>query len=95
MPLILTCLDIIELMTRRVDHHRRILLNYEGQHVANYQPYWIHQMYHFKEPEIKVIEEWMQSRDDILDYLTQRKGLWDKGNFISKPFPIGWLASKF
>lgn len=52
-------------------------------------------MYHFKEPQIKVTQEWLQSSAETIDYLTQMKGWWDEGNFRSKPFPTGLPTSKF
>jgi Txe/YoeB family toxin of Txe-Axe toxin-antitoxin module len=33
----LPCLNVIEWMTRRIDHESRIILNFEDKHVANYQ----------------------------------------------------------
>ena len=34
-PLILPCLDVVEWMTRKVDHYNKILLNFDGKHVAS------------------------------------------------------------
>ena len=53
-PLILPCLDVIKWLTRRVDHQRKTLLDFEGKHVASYQPSRLHHMYHFKELYFKV-----------------------------------------
>ena len=53
-PLIIQCPDVVEWMTRKVDHSNRIPLNFDGKHVASYQPYTIHQMYFFKESQIKI-----------------------------------------
>ena len=78
--LILPCLDVIEWMTRKVDHFNKILLNFEKNQVASYQPYTIHRMYHFKEPKIKITQEWLQWRDNIVDYLSQMKRWWVEGN---------------
>ena len=80
-PLIILCLDVVEWMTRKVDHSNRILLNFEEKHVARYQPYAIHRMYHFKEPQIKITQERLQSKVETIDYLAQMKGWWDEGNF--------------
>ena len=33
-PFILLCLDVVEWMTRKVDHSNRILLKFEGKHVV-------------------------------------------------------------
>jgi hypothetical protein len=52
-------------------------------------------MYHFKEPHIKITQEWLQSKAKTIDYLAQLKGQWAKGNFQSKPLPIGWTTAKF
>ena len=41
-PFILSCLDVVEWMTRKVDHSNMILLNFKENHVARYQPYTIH-----------------------------------------------------
>ena len=48
-PHILPCLDVIEWLTRKVDHESKILLAFEGKHVASYQAPVLNQMYHFKE----------------------------------------------
>ena len=47
---ILSFPDVIEWLTRRVDHQSITLLDFEGKHVASYQPSMLHQMYHFKQP---------------------------------------------
>ena len=52
-------------------------------------------MYHFKEPHIKITQEWLQSKVEIVDYFTQIKGWWVKGNFQSKPLPIELPTAKF
>ena len=83
------CLDVVEWMTTKVDHSNTILLNFKEKHVASYQPYTIHIMYHFKEPQIKITQEWLQSKEETIDYLSQMKGLWDEGNFQSNPLCIG------
>ena len=50
---VLPCLDIIEWITRRIDHQHRSILNIEGKVVASYKPSMINQMYHLKEATIK------------------------------------------
>ena len=94
-PLILLCPHVVEWMTRKVGHSNKILLNLDRKHVASYHPYTIHRMYHFKEPQIKITQEWLQSRDGIIDYLAKMKGWWVEGNFQSKPFPTRWPTAKF
>jgi hypothetical protein len=79
-PLILPCPDVVEWMTRKFDNSNRILLNFKGKHFARYQPYTIHQMYHFKEPQIKITQEWLYSKAKTIDYLSQMKGWWDEAN---------------
>jgi hypothetical protein len=34
---VLPCLNVIEWMTWRINHESRIILNFEGKHVATYQ----------------------------------------------------------
>ena len=69
-PLILLCPDVSEWTKRKFDHSNKILVNFNRKHVVNYQPYTIHQMYHFKEPQIKITQDWLQSRAKIIDYLS-------------------------
>jgi hypothetical protein len=80
-PLILPCHDVVAWMAIKVDHSNMILLNFNEKHVARYQPYIIHRMYHFKEPQIKITREWLESKVETIDYLTQMKGWWAKGIF--------------
>ena len=80
-PLIFSCPDVVEWMKRKVDHSNRIVLNFDRKHVVSYQPYTIHQMYHFKETQIKITQEWLHSRAKIIDYLSQMKGWWDEEKF--------------
>ena len=75
-PLILPCLYVIECLTSRVDHQSRTLLDFEGKHVASVQPSMLHQMCHFKEPHIKVTQEWLQGKARAVDYLAHMKGWW-------------------
>ena len=46
--------DVIESITRKIDHQHRSILNVEGKVVANYKPSMITQMYHLKEATVKV-----------------------------------------
>ena len=52
--LILPCPDVIEWITRKVDHQHRSILNFEGKVVASYKPSVINKMYHLKEAIIKI-----------------------------------------
>ena len=40
---ILPCLDVIEWITRKIDHQHRSILNVEGKVIANYKPSMINQ----------------------------------------------------
>ena len=52
--LILPCLNVIEWITRKVDHQHRSILNFEGKIVASYKASMINEMYHLKEDSIKI-----------------------------------------
>ena len=82
-------------MTQKIDHESMTLLYLEGKHVASYQDPFLNHMYHFKEDQIKVTQEWLQNKSEFIDFLNVMKGWWSKGNFRSKPTPIGWKTSKF
>ena len=82
-------------VSRKVDHSNMNLINLDGKHVASYQPYTINQMYHFKEPHMKITHKWLQSKAKTDDYLAQMKGWWAEGNLRSKPLPIRWPTTKF
>jgi hypothetical protein len=84
-PLILPCPNVIEWLIRRTDHKRITIHNFEGKHVASFQPSMLHHMYHFKEPQIKATQEWLQKKAEAVDYLAHMKGWWDIGNFRYKP----------
>ena len=56
---VLPCPDVIEWITKKIDHQHRSILNVEGKFVANYKPSMINQMYHLKEANIKVSSEWL------------------------------------
>ena len=60
-------------MSQRIDHERRTILNFEGKHVASYQSIILDQMYHFKEVQVKVTPEWLQSKTKSIDFLTIMK----------------------
>ena len=52
--LILPCLDVIEWITRKIDHENRSILNSEYKSVANYKASIFNHIYHPKEAHIKV-----------------------------------------
>ena len=63
-------------MTRRIDHESKSILNFEGKYVASYQAHVLNQMYHFKEAQVRVTLEWLQSKSESIDFLTIIKGWW-------------------
>ena len=66
---VLSCPDIIEWITRRIDHQHQSILNIEGKVVANYKPSMISQMYHLKEATVKVSPEWLKQKSESADML--------------------------
>ena len=51
---VLSCPDVIEWITRKIDHQHRSILNTGGKVVANYKPSMINQIYHLKEATVKI-----------------------------------------
>ena len=92
---ILPCPDVIEWITRKIDHEHRSILNFEGKIVASYKPSMINQMYQLKEAIIKISPEWLKQKSESVDLLTILKGWWSKGHFRSKPATAEWKTSKF
>ena len=92
---ILPCPDVIEWITKKVDHPHRSILNFEGKIVASYKPSMINQMYHLKEAIIKISPKWLKQKSESTDLLTILKGWWSKGHFRSKPTTAEWKTSKF
>ena len=45
--LVLSCLDVIEWITRRLDHENITILNFEDKSVASYKSSVLNQLYHF------------------------------------------------
>jgi hypothetical protein len=82
---VLPCLDVVEWITRKIDHQHRSVLNVEGKVVANYNPSMINQIYHLKEETIKVSPKWLKQKGESTDMLTILKGWRSEGNFKSKP----------
>ena len=92
---ILSCLDVIEWITRKTDHQHRSILNVEGKVVANYKSSLINQIYHLKEATIKISPDWLKQKSESADMLTILKGWWSEGNFRRKPANVEWKTSKF
>ena len=92
---ILPCLDVVKLITRKIDHQHRSVLNVEGKVVANYKPSMINQIYHLKEAIVKVSPRWLKQKGESANMLTILKGWWSEGNFRSKPSNVEWKNSKF
>ena len=82
--LVLPCPDVIEWITRKIDHQHRSILNYEGN-----------QMHHLKEAYIKVSPKWLKHKSESADLLTILKGWWSEGNFRTKSATAEWKTSKF
>ena len=77
-PLVLPCPDVIEWMTRIIDHEIRTIIKYEGKHVTSYQAFVLNQMYHFKEAQVRVTPKWLQRKSESINFLTIMKGWWSK-----------------
>ena len=58
--LVLPCPDVIEWITRKINHQHQSILNHEGKSVASYKVLMFNQMYHLKEAYIKVLPEWLK-----------------------------------
>ena len=67
---VLPCLDVIEWITRKIDHQHRSILNYEDNNVGNYKAFVFNQMYHLKEAHIKVTPEQLKQKSEYADLLT-------------------------
>ena len=67
---VLPCPDVVEWITKNIDHKHRSILNVEGKVVANYKPSMINQIYHLKEATIKVSPEWLKQKGESVDMLT-------------------------
>jgi hypothetical protein len=93
--LVLSCLDVIEWITRKIDHQHQSILNAEGKAMANYNPSMINQIYHLKEATIKISPDWLKQKCESVDMLTILKGWWFEGNFRRKPANVEWKTSKF
>lgn len=93
--MVLPCPDVIEWITRNIDHEHRSILNYEDKNVASYKASGFNQMYHLKEAHIKVTPEWLKQKSEYVDLLTIMKGWWSEGHFKTNFASIEWKTSKF
>ena len=59
---VLSSLDAIKWITRKIDHQHRSILNVKGKVVSNYKPSMINQIYHLKEATIKVSPDWLKQK---------------------------------
>ena len=82
--LVLPCSDVIEWITRKIDHENRSILNYEHKSVASYKAFVFNQMHHLKESHIKVTLEWLKQKSEFVYLLTILKGWWFEGHFRTK-----------
>ena len=88
------CPDVIEWITRKIDHQHRSIFNYEGKHVVSYKSSVFNQMYHPNEAYIKVTPEWLKQKSESTDLLTILKGWWSEGHFRTKSADAEWKTSK-
>ena len=93
-PRVLPCPDVIEWMNQKVDHEIKTLIDFKGNYVLSYQSPILNQMYHFKEAQIKVTQEWLQNKSESINYLDIMKAWWSEVNFRSKLAPTGSQTSK-
>ena len=77
---VLSCSDVIEWITRKIDHQHQSVLNAEGKAVANYKPSMINQIYHLKEANVKISLDWLKQKCESADMLTILKGWWSEVN---------------
>ena len=90
--LVLPCPDVIQWITRKIDHENRLILNSENKNVANYKALVVNQIYHLKEAHIKVTPRWLKQKNESL---TIMKGWWSEGQFRDKYASAEWKNSKF
>ena len=93
--LVFPCPDVIEWITRKIDHEHQSILNYEDESVSSYKASILNQMYHLKEAHFKVTPEWLRQKSEFSNLLTIMKGWWSKGQFRAKSASVEWKISKF
>ena len=81
--------------TRKIDNDHRSIINYENKSVASYKASVFNQIYHLKESHIKVTQEWLIQKNEVVDFLTIMKGWWSKGQFMAKYASAEWKTFKF
>ena len=88
--LILPCPDVIEWITRKIDHQHQLILNYEGRSVSYYKYSIFNKMYNLKEASIKVSPEWLKQKNESAQFMTILKGWWSKQQFRTKHATVEW-----
>ena len=63
--------------------------------MASYQAPVVNQLYHFKESHVKVTPEWLNEKNESVDFLSIMKGWLSEEKFIDKPSSVEWKTSKF
>ena len=63
----------IEWMTWRIIHEIRTTLKLQEKHVASYEALIPNQLYHFKESQVRVTPEWLQSKTGSINFLSIMK----------------------
>ena len=87
--------NVIEWITRKIDHENRSILNIEKISVAKYKYLVFNQIYHIKESHIKVTPQRLKQKNEYADFLTIMKGWWSEGQFRAKSAFVEWKTSKF
>jgi hypothetical protein len=92
--LVLPCPDVIEWITRKIDHENREILNSKQESVSSYKASVFNHIYHFKEAHIKVTPKWMKPKNESANFLFVMKGWWSEGQFMAKSASAEWNTSK-
>ena len=90
--LVLPFPNVIEQITRKVNHENKAILRFENKSVVSYKALVL---YHFEEDHIKVTLEWLKQKNEFADFLTIMKGSWSEGQFRAKYASVEWNTSKF
>jgi hypothetical protein len=93
--LVLPCPDVIEWISRRVDHESKTIINFEDKNVSSYQALVLNLLYHFKEADVKVTLEWLKKNNDSTYFLLIMKGWWSEGQLRENPLSVEWKTSTF
>ena len=92
---ILSCPNVIEWITQKIDHVNRSIPNSKNKSVASYKQSFFNQIYHLKEAHIKVTKEWLSQKNEYVDFLTIMKGWWSARQFRAKSASVEWNTSNF